>query len=108
MKRVILPFEVRLIQGDGYMFVHLPPNAEILKIDGRVVSVVESADEAEKAVSTFRRGRKRRGAGRVGKIEMPDDVAQVLAKLPEGTKIAYDATGKPRLVKARKRRKSGE
>jgi hypothetical protein len=36
-KRYVLPFEVRLLTSNEFVFVHVPPTAEILKINGKSV-----------------------------------------------------------------------
>ncbi|MCU0315464.1 MAG: hypothetical protein MUC92_02600 [Fimbriimonadaceae bacterium] len=105
-KKYVLPFEARLIQSDEYLFLHLPPSAEILRVDGRDLILVESADEAEKAVSTFRKGRRRTG-GRTKKekVEISDELKNALQNIPNGFKLAYGRDGSLRLVKTRNRGK---
>ncbi|MCB0827002.1 MAG: hypothetical protein KDC26_12505 [Armatimonadetes bacterium] len=104
VKKHVLPFEVRMIESDDFVFVHIPPAAEIFKKDGKEIVLVTSDKDAEAAAKTLRRSR-RRGRKSSKAVEMPDDVAAALAKIPAGFKLGYDADGTPRLVKTRKRRK---
>ncbi len=104
-RKVVLPYEVRLVQSDQFIFVHIPPAAEILKFVDGGVEVVTSDAEGEAAVATFKRGRKKAKTTGRKSVELPDDVAAALAKIPAGYKLSYGADGQPKLVKTRKRRK---
>lgn len=104
-RKYVLPFETRLITSDEYVFIHIPPSAEILKISGGEVSIVTTAEEAEKAVATFKRRRSRGKAAGKKVEEIPSEVKELLEKIPAGYKISYNADGSPKVVKARKRRK---
>ncbi|MES1227462.1 MAG: hypothetical protein ABUL72_02260, partial [Armatimonadota bacterium] len=99
-----LPFEARLIKSDDYIFIHIPPSAEILKFEGKEVRVVTDATEAEKAASGFRKRRKRSKTAKAP-AEIPTEIKDLLEKIPSGYKIAYGADGSPKVIKARKRRK---
>ncbi|MDI9639678.1 hypothetical protein QM565_28640 [Geitlerinema splendidum] len=103
-KKYVLPFEARLITSDDYIFVHVPPAAEIMKLDGKALKVVTSGEEAEKAVVSFRKARKSKRRSKKA-VELPQEVASALQKIPAGYRLAFDADGSPRLVKMRKRRK---
>lgn len=104
VRKFVLPFETRMLNSEEYVFVHIPPSAEILKISDEGLTVVTNADEAEAAVATFRKGRKKSGGGRRRSApQMPDELASLLSKLEPGTKIGYDKDGNPKLVKTRKR-----
>ncbi len=105
VRKAQLPFETRLVQSDEYIFVHVPPSAEIFKIDGKRLIQVTTSEEAEKAIVSFRKAKKRGGRGSKKDVEMPNDLEQALAKIPDGFKLGYDANGTPRLVKTRQRRK---
>ncbi len=102
-KKYVLPFEARIILSDEYIFVHVPPAADIMKISGKGLEVVTKSEDAEKAALSFRRARKARKARRV---ELPEVVKDALKKIPAGYKLGYDADGKMKLVKSRSRRKS--
>ena len=105
VRKYVLPFDVRTIQNDEYVFVHVPPAAELLKFEGKGLKVVTDAKEAEAAAKGLRRTRKK-AAGRAKKaVEMPKELEAALKKLPSGMKLGYDADGRPRLVKMRKPRK---
>ncbi|MBS1707867.1 MAG: hypothetical protein JSS65_04005 [Armatimonadetes bacterium] len=104
-KKYTLPFETRLLQSEGYLFVHIPPSAEIFSIVGKEFRMVSEDAEAEKAASSFRRGRK--SSTRSPKAaEIPAELQAALSKLPAGHKIAYSADGSLKLVKTRRRRKA--
>ena len=98
-----LPFEARLIKSDEYIFVHIPPGAEILKFEGKEVRIVTDAAEADKAAAGFRKRRKRSKSAKAP-TEIPPEIKDLLLKIPAGYKIAYGADGTPKVIKARKRR----
>ena len=99
-----LPFEARLIKSDEYIFIHIPPSAEILKCVGKEVRIVTDAAEAEKAASGFRKRRKR-GKTAKAPAEIPAEIKDLLQKIPAGYKIAYSSDGTAKVIKTRKRRK---
>ncbi|MBX3097556.1 MAG: hypothetical protein KF812_11890 [Fimbriimonadaceae bacterium] len=105
VKKYVLPFEARMIQNDDMLFVHIPPAAEIFKIAGGKLNVVDSVDGATAAAKALRRprGPKRKSAQK--SVEMSGEVAKALAAIPAGYKIGYDAKGNARLVRMRTRRK---
>lgn len=96
-RKYVLPFEVRLLDSDEYVFVHIPPASDIFKIESGSLKTVTNADEAIKARKTFR---KSRAAG----AALPDEVKELLKKLPAGTKLGYDKDGNPKLVRVRPRK----
>lgn len=103
-RRYELPFETRLIKSDEYIFIHIPPTAEILKFEGRTVTIVTEDAEGEKAVAGFRKRRKRTKATKAP-ADIPAEIKEILQKIPAGYKIAYAKDGSPRVVKSRRRRK---
>jgi len=105
VKKYVLPFEVRLLTSNDYVFVHVPPSAEIMKVTKGGLEVVTDADAAETAAKSFRRSRKRTSAKASKSVEMPQELANALNKVPTGYKLAYGNDGQPRLVKTRRRRK---
>ncbi len=105
VKKYVLPVEARTLKSDDYLFLHIPPSAEIYKIERDGLKVVTKATEAEEAVKTFRKKRKK-STRTVKKVEMPDELASALKNIPAGYKLGYDAKGKVKLVKKRVRRKS--
>jgi len=105
VKKYVLPFEVRLLTSNEYVFVHIPPCAEIMKIGGTGLEVVNDSASADEAAKSFRKGRKRAVGKSSSRIELPSDVAAALNKIPVGYKIAYAADGSLKLVRTRKRRK---
>ena len=107
VKKFVLPYEVRLIQSDEYMFVHVPPAAEIFRITPDGLQQVDSADEAAMATASFSRprGRRRSTKAAAAEAELPTHVAAALKSVPPGYRIGYDASGTPRLIRTRTRRK---
>ena len=103
-KKYVLPFETRLLQSESYVFIHIPPSAEIFSVAGKEFRMVTDDTEAEKAAGTFRRSRK--SSARAAKTaEIPAELKAVLRKIPAGHKIAYGTDGELKLVKTRRRRK---
>lgn len=105
VKKYVLPFEVRLLTSNEFVFVHIPPCAEIMKIASSGLEVVTDSATADEAAKSFRRGRKRSAGKNSSKVELPNDVAAALSKIPAGYKIGYSADGSVKLVRSRKRRK---
>lgn len=108
VRKYVLPFEVRLLQSEEFVFVHIPPSAEILQVVDGELKIVEDLATAEKAAGTFRKTRKKAspGAGKAAKnSDVPSDVMEALSKIPSGYKVGYDAEGKPKLIRTRKRGK---
>lgn len=106
-KKLALPFEVRLVRSDEYVFVHIPPSAEIFKIDGKELNLVTEAAQGEEAIASFKKSRKRGRRSSGKEAELPAEIENILSKIPDGYKLGYDAQGNPRLVKTRQRRKKG-
>src|SRR5690606_17050570 len=99
-KKYTLPFEVRLVQGENFVFVHVPPAAEIMKITPDGLSVVENDNEATQANEEFKKSRrkKRSGGGGRASAEVPEELRAALAKIPSGYRLVTDASGQARLV----------
>ena len=104
VKKYVLPFEARMIKSDDYIFVHVPPSAELMKVTRKGLEVVTRGDEAEKAVVSFRKSRKKTKRPRKP-VTMNAELESALKKVPAGYRLGYGADGKPRLIKTRKRAK---
>lgn len=106
VKKLTLPFEVRVLNSEEYVFVHIPPSAGIFRITNDGLVEVSDVAEADKATASFRKPRGRRATGgRAAKaVELPDSIKSALSSIPSGYKLGYDKSGNPKLVKARKRR----
>lgn len=106
-KKYVLPaeFEVRVLSSADYLFVHIPPAASVMKVTAKGLQTVAKADEAKTAAASFRKTRKKGGTRTVKAVEMPAELKAALSKIPSGFKLAFDASGKPKIVKTRKRRK---
>lgn len=107
VRKLSLPFEVRTLQSEGYIFVHIPPAASILKVSDDGLVLVEDANEAAAAQASFRKPRARRASRKATRQvpEVPAELAEALKRIPSGHKLVFDASGSPRIVKARQRRK---
>lgn len=104
-KKYSLPFEVRTLNSEEFIFIHVPPAASIMKIENGSLTVVEKDADAVAAQASFRKPRKRKGGRGKTVAEIPAEVAELLKKIPAGFKIAYGADGAPKVVKARIRKK---
>ena len=104
-RKYTLPFETRLITSAEFVFIHIPPTAEILKLDGKEVMIVTSTEQAEAAAASFRKRRTRSRSAKSSNLEIPSDLQEMLTKLGSGVKIGYGPDGSARLVRIRKRRK---
>lgn len=105
VKKYVLPFEVRMLNSSEFIFVHIPPSAEIMRLTPGGLEVVSDIATAEEAAKSFRKGRKRSSGKSSKAVEMPSEVAAALNKIPPGFKIGYGADGSVKLIKTRKRRK---
>lgn len=107
-KKHVLPFTPHILKSDGYVFVHIKPSAEILRITDEGLFVVEDDAEAVAAAASFKkpRGRRVKKEAAAASVSIPQEVVDALAKVPAGYKISYNKDGSPKFVKARKRRKS--
>lgn len=105
VKKYALPFEARLLKSNEYVFVHVPPSAQLFKIGKDGLTEVKTAAEAREATASFRQTRKRggrRGGASGSGFELPESLLSELKKLPAGMKLAYDG-GNAKVFKARKR-----
>ena len=107
VKKYVLPFETRIIKSDDYIFIQIPPQAEIMKISKDGLEVVTKPAEAEEAIKSFRKSRKRTKHSRK-QVELPTEVEDALKKIPSGYKLGYDVDGNLKLVKKRTRRSASE
>ena len=103
VKKLTLPFDVRALASNDYVFVHIPPSAAVLKITKSGLEPVTNVDEASEAVASFRKSSKRSGR-KPSKVEIPNSVLSALRDIPSGYRLTYGADNHPRLVKMRKRK----
>lgn len=108
VKKHTLPFEVRTIASDEFIFVHVPPSAEIFRVTKDGLVLVEDADTANAAAKSLRRSRsggaKKRG-GKKAAVELPAELQAALNKVPAGYRLGFDKDGQARLIKTRNRTK---
>lgn len=105
LRKYLLPYEVRILTSEKYMFVHVLPNANVFRFEGTSLSEVTDASEAKEAVASFRTSRKTSKKRTRSAPEIPSDLQAALAKIPAGHKLAVDRDGSVRIVKKRPRRK---
>lgn len=105
-KKITLPFEVRLINSDGHMFVHIPPSAGLYAVNGKELSKVTSVEDAQAAVKGFRpkKAKSAKKARTAKSMPLHPDLEAALSKIPSGYKLVNDAKG-VRLVRTRTRSK---
>ena len=108
VKKLVVPVEARMLSGEGFLFLSFTSSSEIYKVDGKSMVAMdgqEDGTDAYAALNPAKRRRRGRGKGR-STVEMPDELAQLLSKLPAGHKLVAGASGY-RIVKARIRTKKG-
>lgn len=104
VKKLVLPVEARMLSGNGYLFLSFGSSSEIYKIGEKGLQPLKpEADGTEAHTALNPVKRRRRRAARKASVEMPGDLAAMLAKLPKGHKLVAGEGGY-RLVKARTRR----
>lgn len=108
VRKYTLPFQAKLLVSEDYLFVHLPSEADIFKIEDKEIVLVDSLEEAQKASASFRKTRKQSTPKARSEVSLPGDLLSALAKVPEGYKIGYGPDGNPKLVRKRKRGSSGQ
>lgn len=108
VRKYTLPFQAKLLVSEDYLFVHLPSEADIFKIEDKEIVLVDSLEEAQKASASFRKTRKQSAPKARSEVSLPGDLLSALAKVPEGYKIGYGPDGNPKLVRKRKRGSSGQ
>lgn len=105
VKKLVLPVEARMLSGNGFLFLSFGSSSEIYKVDGKGLSALSPEADGADALAALNPTRKRRRRGsRKTSVEMPEDLAKLLAKIPAGHKVVPGADGY-RLVKTRVRTK---
>lgn len=108
VKKHLLPITPKVLFSEEYVFVHVPSQAEILKVTENGLEVVTSDEEAAKAAASFKKGRGARSARKQSaSLPLPGELADALSKVPAGYKLAFGPDGSPRIVRTRTRKKKG-
>ncbi|MGE0001404.1 MAG: hypothetical protein AB7F50_01035 [Fimbriimonadaceae bacterium] len=106
-RKFTLPFEARILSSDNYVFVHVPPSAMLMKMDGKGLSEVTTDTEAKEASASFRKSRAKTGRKSSKKTpELPAEIHNLLGKIPAGYRLDVARDGTPRIVRTRNRRPS--
>ena len=104
VKKFVLPLSARLIAGDGYLFLSFPASSEIYAVEGKTLTPVEDDAKAEEVRAALTVEKKARGRRKRKGAELDPNLAEMLAKLPAGQRIGYNADGSPKIVKSRPRK----
>ncbi len=106
VKKHILPIVPKILASEEYVFVHVPSQAEILRVTENGLEVVTSDEEAAKAAATFKKGRGSRASRKLSaSMPVSGELAAALSKIPPGYKLAFGPDGSPKYVRTRNRRK---
>ncbi|MCC6402385.1 MAG: hypothetical protein IT207_00065 [Fimbriimonadaceae bacterium] len=104
-----LPFEAKILSGDKYVFVHIPPSAMLMKLDGKSLAPVTSEEEAKEASTSFRKTRSKPARKSTKKApELPAELQNLLGKIPAGYRLDVSRDGTPRIVRTRNRKPSAK
>jgi len=104
LKRYAVPTEVRLLSGGEYLFLSFSANSELYKINGKTLTPMAPDADASEAYTVLNPGKRRGRRGSAKPSDLPAALESALKSIPEGYKLGYDPSGKPRLVRARQRR----
>lgn len=102
-KKYSVPFKLRTVAGEGYLFLSYSASTELFQTNGDELVLLDKdadATEAFERLSQIRRPR----AKREPEEKMPDELASALRNVPAGFKLGYGPDGTPRLVKTRVRK----
>lgn len=103
VKKYVLPVAARILSNGEYMFLSFSATSELYKVSGKGLVAMNPKDDATAAYAALTPSRKR-GRRKASAVEMPTALESALKSIPSGYKLAFDASGAPRLVKTRKRR----
>lgn len=106
-RKFALPVEARLISQGDYVFLSFGASSEIYKVENGKLGALSGDQDATPAHVALNSAVKAPRKGRAKKThEVPAELASALSKhVPKGFKLGFDASGQPRLVKLRTRKK---
>ena len=106
VRKFSVPVEARMLSNGGYVFLSFPASSELYKVESGSLEKMPSEAEATDAYTALNPGRRRRrGRKEAETAALPAELAAVLKGIPAGYRLGYDATGNPRLIRTRQRRK---
>ena len=106
VKKFVVPVSARILSNGDFMFLSFAASSELYKVKDKKLTAMGANDDATGAYAQLNPARKRRRRGSA--VEMPSALADALRKVPSGFRLGYDASGQPRLVKTRVRRRKGK
>lgn len=104
-KKYVLPVPVRILNDGDFIFLSFSASSEMYRIKNKQLSAMKADEDASDAYAVLNPGRKKASRKRSAAVELPAALADALKRVPVGFKLGYDASGQPRLVKRRERRK---
>lgn len=107
VKKYVLPLEARILSGDGYLFLSFSALSELFRVNETGLTAMAFDADASDAYEKLNPGRRRSRRKGSAPAELPAELAKALQAIPEGFRLGFDASGTPRLVKTRNRRKKG-
>jgi hypothetical protein len=102
VKKFTLPLEARMLSGGDFLFLSFPACSELFRVVGKQLSAMDSSADATEAFEALNPG-KRDSRRKPSPARLPSAVEAALKEIPEGYRLGYDAGGRPRLVRTRKR-----
>jgi hypothetical protein len=105
VKKYTLPISARILSNGKYLFLSFPATSELFEVGGDGLVAMSPTADATEAYASLNPGRRRGGRKRGSNVEIPSGLAEALKAIPAGHKLVFDASGNPRIVKMRKRRK---
>lgn len=106
VKKWVLPISARILSSDGHLFLSIPATSELYAVKGGKLVAMGDGDDASAAFAALNPTKKKSSRKKSAPAELPSELKSALSAIPAGYKLAFDASGSPRLVKTRKRRKS--
>jgi hypothetical protein len=105
VKKYALPVQARILSDGEFMFLSFTASSELYRIDGKKLTAMPNDEDATAAYTALNPGRSRRRGRRRNVPALPAALEEALRNIPAGYRLGFDATGTPRLVKRRQRRK---
>src|SRR5688572_8963357 len=106
VKKYAVPVDARIISSGEYIFLSFPASSELYQVKNKELSAMSSEADAAEAYQALNPGKKRTRRRRE-QVSLPPEIAEALKNIPAGYKLGYGADGVPRLVRKRKRSKTG-
>ena len=104
VKKFTLPVAARLLSNGDYLFLSFTASSELYKVSGKGLEKMDKNAEAGDVFAALDPGKQKRGSRKSATTEISPELEAALKNLPAGTKLVFDKSGKPRLVKTRTRR----